>query len=99
MIIVVVVVLDFDTWYLQSYLGPNVDFTPTVQTEYGHAQATTISHITVRLIHYFLLITVPKLKNREYKRVRIANGENNLGDFLAAYIFLVKDSFLLANTE
>ncbi|XP_075240761.1 kinesin-like protein KIF9 isoform X2 [Convolutriloba macropyga] len=37
---------DFDTWYLQSYLGPNVDFTPTVQTEYGHAQATTISHIT-----------------------------------------------------
>ena len=65
----VVFVLDFDTWYLQSYLGPNVDFTPTVQTEYGHAQATTISHITVHLAHYFLLIAItnllPKLKNRE----------------------------------
>jgi len=37
---------DFDTWYLQSYLGPNVEFTPTVQTEYGQAQATTISNIS-----------------------------------------------------
>ncbi|XP_063712131.1 kinesin-like protein KIF9 isoform X2 [Symsagittifera roscoffensis] len=36
---------DFDAWYLQSYLGPNVDFTPTVQTSYGQAQATTISNI------------------------------------------------------